>query len=676
MVRLRKEIRVSVWSLLFGLCSAWQTFAAETLVIPTMVITATRSERSAFETPQAVTVVDKQEIEQANVSSTPDIFRYSEGVYVQKSNLGGGSPFIRGLTGKQVLLMVDGVRLNNSFYRFGPHQYLNTIDPGLIERIEVVRGPTSVLYGSDALGGTVNIITKSREDFSQPFNADGLLRAHYESAADAQLFRAQLEGNWQKFGFVAGLSGRLYDDLDGGGSVGPQVPSEYEEIDADLKLTSYLSDHHKLTFVQQFTRQFDVPKTNEVVLGSQAQFNYEPQERLLSYLEYQGRLLSIFDNIKINLSYNKQREGEEIIGKATPTVETREVTDVGTFGALLQLTNRWGETQRFTYGFDYYRDMFDTRKRRIDSVSGAESPLTPGVPDDTHYESWALYAQDEIELWSKAVAILGIRYSAFNTAGRIGTTNLNFSTDAVTGSVNLLYRLTPYLNLVGGFAKGFRTPNIEDFFGRVDFFSEIPNTSLGPEESFNKEVGLKFFNEWGSADLYYFHADYDGFIDRVRVGTQPDGRPIQQRRNVTDAEIQGVETGVSIHPTPQWGVSGTLTWTRGEDDQNRPLRRIPPFNGSIRVHYSPLPTLWFEAASVMADDQRRLAPGDITDPRIGPDGTPGYAVFDVRTGYTPFPNQEFLLTLENLADRRYKTHGSGIFNPGFSANLTYQVKFD
>lgn len=665
-----------VWSLLLGLCSTGQALAAETLTVPTMVITATRSERPAFETPQAVTVISNEEIEQANVSSTPDIFRYSESVYVQKSNLGGGSPFIRGLTGKQVLLMVDGVRLNNSFYRFGPHQYLNTIDPGIIERIEVVRGPTSVLYGSDALGGTVNIITKSREDFSQPFDAEGLLRAHYESAADAQLFRAQLDGNWHKIGLIAGLSGRLYDDLDGGGSVGPQVPSEYEEIDADLKLTSYLSDHHKLTFVQQFTRQFDVPKTNEVVLGSQAQFNYEPQERLLSYLDYQGRSLSIFDHVKINLSYNKQREGEEIIGRATPTVETQEVTDVGTFGALLQLTSLWGEAQRFTYGFDYYRDMFDTRKRSIDAGSGVESPLTPGVPDGTYYESWALYAQDEIDLWSKAVAILGIRYSAFNTAGQVGTTTLDFSTDAVTGSVNLLYRLTPYLNLVGGFAKGFRAPNIEDFFGRVDFFNEIPNTSLQPEESFNKEVGLKFYNEWGSADLYYFHADYDGFIERVQVGTQPDGKPIQQRRNFTDAEIQGVEMGFTASLTPEWGVSGALTWTRGEDDQGRPLRRIPPLNGNIRVRYSPMPTLWFEAASVLADDQRRLAPGDITDPRIGPDGTPGYAVFDVRTGYEPFRNHEFLLTLENLADRRYKTHGSGLFNPGFSANLTYQVRFD
>ena len=128
--------------------------------LPELVVTATRVERELFNTPQAVTLIDPLEIEQTNAPSTPDLFDFATGVYIQKTNLGGGSPFIRGLTGKQVVILVDGVRLNNSFYRYGPHQYLNTIDPNIIERIEVVRGPASVLYGSDALGGTINIITR------------------------------------------------------------------------------------------------------------------------------------------------------------------------------------------------------------------------------------------------------------------------------------------------------------------------------------------------------------------------------------------------------------------------------------------------------------------------------------------------------------------------------------
>ena len=161
------------------------------------------------------------------------MFRNAEGVYIQKTNLGGGSPFIRGLTGKQVLVLVDGIRLNNSFYRFGPHQYLNTIDPNSIERIEVVRGPGSVLYGSDALGGVVNIITKKQSDFLDPFAARGYASATFDSATAGTSYadigggyatRLQGDGNMGDFGWILGGTAKSYDDLLGGNDTGEQAP--------------------------------------------------------------------------------------------------------------------------------------------------------------------------------------------------------------------------------------------------------------------------------------------------------------------------------------------------------------------------------------------------------------------------------------------------------------------
>lgn len=247
----------------------------------------------------------------------------------------------------------------------------------------------------------------------------------------------------------------------------------------------------------------------------------------MTAIGYAGTRIPSVGSLNITLSLNRQREGEEIIERRIPTRKTREITDVKTFGALLQFTTRIGTAQRFTYGFDYYRDFHETRKVLLDALARTRQRQTPGTPDGAFYESWAAHAQDEISVWSKIEAIAGIRYSHFTTAGKVGSTALNFSTDALTGSVNLLYRLTPRINLVGGFAKGFRAPNMEDFFGRVDFFREIPNTTLEPEESFNKEVGIKYFSDWATMDVYYFHADYQGFIERIQVGTQPDGTAIQ-----------------------------------------------------------------------------------------------------------------------------------------------------
>ncbi|MGH8625299.1 MAG: TonB-dependent receptor plug domain-containing protein [Gammaproteobacteria bacterium] len=644
--------------------------------MPKLVVTATRSERQPFDTPQAVSIISEEEIERLNQFATPDLFRYAEGVYVQRSNLGGGSPFIRGLTGKQVLLLIDGVRLNNSFYRFGPHQYLNTIDPNIIERIEVVRGPSSVLYGSDALGGTINIITKKRSDFSQPLAADGLLAGHYETAADAWVLRGQFEGNWNGLGAIGGATGKDYDDLNGGGDLGEQVPSAYEEVNVDLKLNYRFGDGHELVLAQQFTRQFDVPKTNEVVLGDRLQFNYEPQERILTYLDYRGREVGIFDALRLNLSYNGQQEGEQIIARATPSIETQELTDVGTFGAFFQVDDFVGARHHFTYGFEFYRDEYDTEKTQIDLTRAMSAAITPGVPDGTYYQNWALYAQDDVQLWKDAEAIAGIRYSNFESEGEVGATQLSFGTDAVVGNLNLRFGITPHLNLVGGLAWGFRAPNIEDFFGRVDFFNEIPNTELEPEEVFNKEIGLKYLSESLFAEAYYFHADYQGFIERVTVGLQPNSRPIQQRRNLRDALIQGVEAGLEYRWNEQWLLATNLMWTEGNDeDTDEPLRRIPPINGSVRLRYLPRTNLWVEAATVWADAQTRLAAGDITDPRIGPEGTSGYVVFDLRAGYQPVRDHELLLSLENILDKKYKTHGSGIFNPGINFGLTYRFRF-
>ena len=140
---------------------------AETL--DEVVVTGSRVEESVYESPQAVSTVTREEVLKRNYRTTPEALTYEPGVMVQKTAHGQGSPFIRGLTGKQVLILVDGVRLNNSTFRFGPNQYLATVDPATIERIEVVRGPGSVLYGSDALGGVINIITRKAPEFQAGF---------------------------------------------------------------------------------------------------------------------------------------------------------------------------------------------------------------------------------------------------------------------------------------------------------------------------------------------------------------------------------------------------------------------------------------------------------------------------------------------------------------------------
>jgi len=644
--------------------------AAQELENSAMVITATRIERQLFNTPQAITVITDKDIEESNVATTPDILSTADGVYVQKTNLGGGAPFIRGMTGKQVLILVDGVRLNNSYYRFGPHQYLNTIDPNIIERIEVVRGPSSVLYGTDALGGVINIITKTRHDFSQAAAVDGLAQVDYFSAMDGTGLRLQADGNAGNFGYLLGITAKDYGDLEGGGDVGKQVPSAYKENDADIKLNWRLGGNDQLILNLQQSDQQDVPKTSEVTLGSKTKFNYEPQERQLAYLEYQAQGLGVFDSAKFTLSYNRQKEGEQIIDRSSPTTETHELTDVKTAGAGVQLANQ-AANHRFVYGLDYYADKYSTSKQSIDLTSGTTTALTPGTPDGATYDSLGVYLQDEISLDKLAELILGLRYSKYEAKGQITGHDLNLDTDATTGSVHGLYHLTPSWNLVGGIAQGFRAPNMEDFFGRVDFLTEIPNTELSPEKVVTYDVGVKYYAGPTSADVRAYRSDYTDLIDRVTVSSG-----VVQRRNINAAEITGIEAGVRHEFSKQWRVHATLTWTEGTDKEtDEPLRRIPPLNGVVQIRYTTSPNMWWELETLHAAKQDQLSDGDLTDPRIPPGGTPGYTVFNLKYGFKRTKHEQLLVTLENITDEKYKTHGSGVYAAGFGVNASYNLRF-
>lgn len=639
---------------------------------PEMVVTATRVERQVFETPHAVSILDDQAVAESSATKTPDILSGATGVLIQKTNAGGGSPYIRGLIGKQVLILVDGVRLNNSFYRFGPHQYLNTIDPNIIERIEIVRGPGSVLYGSDALGGVINVITKRRTNFARSTAFEALLQLQAQSADSQFGGRAQVEGNWGAFGLIGGVSGKRFDDLRGGGGVGTQIPTGYDEAALDLKLNYKFDNSHELIFAHQLSRQYNVPKTNEVTLGNKSKFNYEPQLRTLDYLEYRAQDVGFFDALRFNISYNRQKEGEEVIARAAPTVETREITDVRTKGVVAELTSLIGKMQRFTYGFDYYQDDYATRNARFDLNTGTITSIAPGTPNGATYESTGIFLQDEISFTPRFDAILGARYSRFDADGSLLNNQLGFSGSKLTTSANALYRLTSHWNLVGGIAQGYRAPNMEDFFGRVDFVSEIPNTQLKPEKSINREIGLKYYSEKTSADIFLYEADYDDLIVRTTVSPG-----VRQRQNIRQATIRGVETGIKHALDQHWSAAANLTYTRGKDqDSGRPLQRIPPVNGMARVRYDRSANDWYELSSLFARKQTRLSPEDVTDPRIPPGGTPGYATLNFKAGFKPSRDQEWLVSLENIGDIKYKNHGSGVYAPGINLAITWRLSLN
>jgi iron complex outermembrane receptor protein/hemoglobin/transferrin/lactoferrin receptor protein len=185
-----------------------------------ITITAQRQEDLTVDVPQSVTVVTHEQLLQNAPRTTPEALMNQSGVWVQKTNHGGGSPIIRGLVGNQVLLLVDGIRLNNSTYRYGPNQYLNTIDPGVIESMEAIRGSGSVLYGSDALGGVVQVISKVPSFSLEKTNVSARIIAKLMSQDMEQSGRAEVEIGSKRIAFLGGFSERNFGELVAGAELG------------------------------------------------------------------------------------------------------------------------------------------------------------------------------------------------------------------------------------------------------------------------------------------------------------------------------------------------------------------------------------------------------------------------------------------------------------------------
>jgi hemoglobin/transferrin/lactoferrin receptor protein len=443
--------------------------------------------------------------------------------------------------------------------------------------------------------------------------------------------------------------------------------------------------------MQHYLDARDVPKTNEVVLGSRARFDYSPQRRSLTALAWDGPL-GWFERAHVDLSYTLLDEGERIVDCVTPQPkpcapadsESVERTRVATPGSASHFTRRLFEAHRLTVGHEYYRDRYDVSKEVIDRDSGAVTPASPGRPDGTIYESLGLFAQDEWQLAPRWELIGGVRYSRFVAEGD-GVVNgtrqtLSFESDALTASLYGLYAIAPTLRLVGGIAQGFRAPNIEDAFPQVDFTQFEPNTALEPEHSLTYEVGLKWGLPAYQGELFVYQSDYEDLIARTNI---EDGR--RQNQNINEATIRGVEFAGRGTLAPGWTTRLTMTYTRGDirplnaaecgGTDECPARRIPPFNGAWSLRYMPGLRWFAEADMFFADGQHRLNPGDVSDARIGPRGTPGYVTFGLRGGWNPLPATQLVLVVENLGGRLYKTHGSGIYAPGLSARVAIRQAF-
>ena len=236
------------------------------VVLGETLVTASRYVRPDLETPASTSVISGDTLRERGYRTTPQALRDVPGVMVQETSVGQGSPYIRGLTGFRNVFLVDGIRLNNSVFRDGPNQYWNTVDSFSLERLEVVKGPSSVLYGSDAIGGTVNAITRTPYAYGEEDGAAGRLHYRVSSAEQSHIVRGEASlAPSDTVGILVGATGKTFGELEGGKDTGRQRNTGYDEWAADFKVETFLDDTTRFVAAYQQVRQNDVPRTHRTI---------------------------------------------------------------------------------------------------------------------------------------------------------------------------------------------------------------------------------------------------------------------------------------------------------------------------------------------------------------------------------------------------------------------------
>ncbi|MFN7492139.1 MAG: TonB-dependent receptor [Cyclobacteriaceae bacterium] len=651
-----------------------------------VTITAQRSERLSFDVALSTTTISSLQLKEYEARTTPEALMNQTGVWVQKTNHGGGSPIVRGLVGNQVLLLVDGIRLNNATYRYGPNQYLSTIDPQLIDRMEVNRGSGSVLYGSDALGGVVQIISKSPTFSSGGVNIRGELSTKWMSAGMEKSIRPELEVQCRNITFLGGLSLRSYGDVLAGGNLGFLRPTGYDERSADAKLLMRTKRGDVFTTAFQQTTQQHVPRFDQVVQGGFRLYEFEPQARQLTYAKWEHATQSPWiQSLRITASLHRSVEGT--ISQKNNSVDLKTQNDeVNTIGLIAEIQSQLRSHWRMQSGAEYYRDDVSSTAVVLNTTTNLETKQRGSYANGSTSMNWAIYNNHQYE-WKRFQFLAGARWNTVVVQvvdNVFGDQQIN--PQAFIGNAGVMYSISPRLRMMGNMNTGFRAPNVDDMskFGTLEAnVFEIPASGLSPERSTNVELGFKYKSPKISWTFTAYQTKLTDLIDRVPatyLGSPTfDGRTVYQKKNVGEALVQGFEADVEMQVLPSLTLNGNVTYTHGQNQtKNEPMRRIPPLFCKLGIRYSHPSGFWMRAEWTIADSQSRLAAGDKSDVRIAVrlinQQMPGWDIFSMYAGYT-YKFVGVQVSAQNIFDKAYRVYASGIDGYGRCFTASVRVRF-
>jgi hemoglobin/transferrin/lactoferrin receptor protein len=702
-----------------------------------IVISANRWEQDAKEVPNRIVAINKTAITFYNPQTSADLLSQSGSVYIQKSQFGGGSPMIRGFATNRLLMVVDGVRMNNAIFRSGNIQNVLSIDPNALEGVEVIYGPGSIMYGSDALGGVMDFHTISPElSIADQLLVEGDAFGRYASANQELSGHLNVKLGGEKWASVTSLGYTQVGDLrmgsngpdeylrpeyvaviDGVDSIIPnpdpevQIPSDMQLHNVMQKLRYKPSDKWDLQYGFYWSQTSEHDRYDRLIeyrdgLPRSAEWYYGPMLWNMHSLKAQYTANNrLFNVAKLTLARQLFEESriDRSFGKTT---ERTRAEAVDAYSANLDLQKQLGFITLY-YGLEGVLNQVSSTGTDKDIITNLVEPAASRYPDGSNWQSYAGFFSAKAKLNHHVALHAGVRYNQVLLQAQFDTTyypfpfsEANLNRGALTGSAGVAWQINEMWQWNINLSTGFRAPNIDDI-GKV-FDSEpgnvtVPNPDLLPEYAYNADMGwILRMSDMVEVQLTGFYTLLDNAIvrrDYLLNGEDSilyDGvlSHVLALQNVDEAFVYGLEAGFRWQPLRYLTVSSQLTWTEGREQAEEtgstfvPIRHAPPLYGTTHV----IGQLQRFKADLYADYNagvpfEELAPSEADKPHLyaiddqGNPYAPSWMTINFKAGYQINNWLNVQAGVENITDKRYRTYSSGITAPGRNWILAIRASF-
>jgi hemoglobin/transferrin/lactoferrin receptor protein len=699
-----------------------------------LTVNATRQPRTIENIAGTVSLISMEDIEKEMVDDLDDIARFQPGVSMNKNARGGNQGFtIRGIGGNRVLNVIDGVRGTDIYFGYGKDSF----EMDNLQSVQIVRGPASVLYGADAMGGAVIFTTKTARDYVNSDSGSYFNVRSMASDADDQ-YKTGATAAFQNgdVGLIAQFTQRNWNEheVNGPGKVNPQDGNSDGIL---LKGFWDISDNQRLSIsLESVEQEADFILESDLGRSVSSSLGYDQTERDRIGLEYTlERDSGLFDDLQILFNVQDTDASQRTIqnrtsfsfvnprnprsfGGATAVRDTMFEFDQETTALNVNLRKSLSSgslTHSFAYGFNFDetdterpRDRFDrnvatgTVSREISAFPMAPAEVFPNKSfPDTTTKRWGIYLQDEIQISDSGLTIIpGVRYDRYdmeaNADALLDGTNLvagfgypveDFDDGEVSLSLGALYDIDDTYSLFGQYAEGYRAPNFNEAnqaFVNLGFgYAVLPNPEIDAESSDSVELGIRADYENAFLSLSVFSNNYEDFISSNFIGREG-GLSLYQNQNIQDVEIQGAELLSYFYLNNEWRVRASVAYARGDNETDDvPIDTVDPLTVVAGLRYDNANGNWGGELLVTAVDKKDRVSSDSV---VQPDN---YTIVDLIADWELGDSLSLRLGVFNLFDEEY-AHWQNIqglnavssadtianaYQPGMNIRLGFTVEF-